>query len=213
MKKAIILFALVALVAVPAMAREMVRTDAVSGPELTLGRADAELMYDDGTFEGFGTSPDWTDITLGVFEAPTGGPWTLTTFRVFMFGLADHEVMMDDTADMVTPPAAPYGTGVFFNPGTADFASATWVDVDMTGLGLVYNAGDIIAIGTAFDGADGIGLDDSCAMAGTCGVYWAQWSGLWGLDSDYGYNDGLRVVLTGPTPNEEVTLSAVKSLY
>ncbi|MCP4547539.1 MAG: hypothetical protein GY835_13860 [bacterium] len=208
MRKVITLLALIALIATPVLARQAVNVDVMTA-NTSLDRDDVELGYDDGVFPSYGTSPDWTDMTLGVFEVPAGN-WTLTTYRTFFFG-PDHEVLMDDTADLATPPAAPYGTGVMF-AGGVEWAEAAWIDADMSGLGLIFNGGDIIAIGAAFDGSEGMGLSD-CVAGVDCGYYWASYNGAWGLDSDYDKNNGLRCVITGGTASEAASMSSIKALY
>ncbi|MCP4547538.1 MAG: hypothetical protein GY835_13855 [bacterium] len=211
MRKVITLLALIALIATPVLARQAVTFDSVVTSPASLDRDDVELGYDDGIFSGFGSTPDWSDMTIGVFEAPAGD-WTLTTMRIYFFGDQDHAVMMDDTADLATAPAAPYATTVTFNAGTTAFDESVWLDVDMGSLGLVYAGGEIIAVGVTFDGADGVGLSD-CVDGVDCGYYWASYDGAWGLDSAYAKNNGIRVVVTGQTASEAASMSSVKALY
>jgi hypothetical protein len=148
-----------------------------------------------------------------VAEVPAGGPYSLETIRFFGFGLTDRAVIFRSVVDMVTEPGAVLDDSVIFNWGVGTWDEALWFDVDVSSLGLIYDEGDLICAGTTFDGTDGIGLDESCYYDSTCGVYWAMYAGAWGQDADYGYNDGIRFVLTGGTATKEVTLSGVKRLY
>jgi len=221
MKNAFALFAIFALIAGTALAdRALVRTQTPKYGN-SQARDAVELGYDDDSFEGFGSSPDWSDETLMVAEVPAGGPYALETVRFFGFGLSDRPVVFREVADMFSEPGAVLDESIQFNWGVGSWDEALWVDVDVSSLGLIYNEGDLICAGTRFLGDldgdgnmdDGIGLDDSCFYDGTCGVYWAFWSGLWGQDADYGYNDGIRFVLTGGTATREVTLTGVKRLF
>ena len=213
MKKLLVLTALVALVAVPALAdRGAVRSDT---PRIGYSqpRDAVELGYDDDSFEGYGTSPDWSDETVMVAEVPAGGPYTLETVRFFGFGMTDRPVIFRAASDLVSPPGDILNQDIMFNFGVDAWEDALWVDVDVSSLGLVYNSGDFICAGMPLDGTDGIGLDDSCYQLGSCGVYWAMWGGAWGQDADYGYNDGIRFVITGGTAVSHISLSAVRKMY
>ena len=221
MKKALILFAIIALIAGTAMADRGLTRSATPKQGNSQSRDAVELGYDDDSFEGYGSSPDWTDETVMVVEVPAGGPYALETIRFFGFGLDDRPVVFRDVVDMVTEPGAVLDESVMFNWGVGTWDEALWVDVDVSSLGLIFDEGDLICAGTRFLGDvdgdtvmdDGIGLDDSCFYDGTCGVYWAMWSGAWGLDADFGYNDGIRFVLTGGTATREISISGVKRLY
>jgi len=221
MKKALILFAILAFSATAVMAeRGAIRLGApkygTSQP-----RDAVELGYDDDSFEAFGSSPDWTDETLMVAEVPADGPYALETIRIFGFGLADRPIVSREVADLLSEPGVVLDESIMFNWGVGTWDEALWVDVDVTSLGLIYDEGDLICAGTRFYGDvdgdtildDGIGLDDSCYYDGTCGVYWAQYGGAWTLDTDFGYNDGIRFLLTGGTAIERISLSGVKRLY
>ncbi len=213
MKKALVLFAIFALVAGTALADRGLTRAEFPRHGNSQNRDAVELGYDDDTFEGYGTSPDWSDETIMVAEVPAGGPYALETIRFFGFGMTDRPVVFREILDLVTEPGAVIDNSIMFNFGVDVWENAQWVDVDVSSLGFIYDEGDLIGAGLTLDGTDGIGLDDSCFYDGTCGTYWAYWNGTWGLDSDYGYNDGIRFVLTGGTSTQEITLSGVKRLY
>ena len=176
-----------------------------------------QMLYDDGEFEAVGSFPDWTARSLGVFEIPAGGPWVLTTLRLFMYGDRDHEILLASVDGLGSdhPPHDLSATGIVFNPGRPDSADIGWLNVDIGAAGLVLNSGRLIAVGADFaeGGEDAIGLDNSCGYEGQCGHYWSYWNGQWIYEASSGYNLGLRLVLTGSTAVERISLSAVKARY
>lgn len=214
MKRVLMALALVALLAAPSLAREYVPYDGtVQAPSPS--RADIELEWDGGSFMNYGTSPNWTDETAVVFEAPAGGPFTVAEVRYYMFGTTSRPVHIWPIDDLW---GIPYGTatdGPEFNPGYGSFPPADWTTVDVTGMGMVMDTGAVLAPGVTIISTDGIGLayayDD-----GNPGHSWSVWSGGWTDDTyGYGFDDGIRLGLNygGGSPTEETTWGSVKGMF
>jgi len=214
MKRVLLALALVALLAAPGLARE---TIPYGGPTQapSASRADIELEYDGGVFSGYGTSPNWTDESCVVFEAPAGGPFAVAEVRYFVHGSSSRPVHFWPIDDLW---GVPYGTptaGPNFTPAYPSFPPADFTTVDVSGMGMTMNTGDVLAPGLPLYGdGDGIGLayayDD-----GNPGHSWAVWSGGWCDDTyGYGYDDGIRLGLNyGGIPANETTWGSVKGMF
>jgi hypothetical protein len=215
MKRVLLALALVALLAAPSLARENVPYNGtIQAPSPS--RADIELEWDGGSFVAYGTSPGWTDETAVVFEAPAGGPFTVAEVRYYVHGSSSRPVHFWPVDDLW---GVPYGTatvGPDFVPGYPSFPPADFTTVDVTGMGLTMETGDVAAPGLTLHGdGDGIGLayayDD-----GNPGHSWSVWGGSWTDDTYvYGYDDGIRLGLNygGGSPTEETTWGSVKGMF
>jgi hypothetical protein len=216
MKKLLVLLALAAILAPPALARDFTQ---YAGPYSTPtpgDRSDVELEYDGDAWYGYGTSPNWTDESVVNFEAPAGGPFVVAEVRYYVIGTEEKAVHFWDSPDLNSPPAGSYVDGPLFSTAYSTWPPTDWTNVDVTGMAMVVNTGDIIAPGCVFYGTDdGIGLATYDAD-GNPGHSWVLYSGAW-EDDTYVWqtDDGIRLGLNygGGTPVQETTWGQVKSLF
>jgi hypothetical protein len=215
MKKLLTSLAILALVASPALAREYTPWAGVptGGSD---AEADVVLEYDGDAYFGYGTSPNWTDLTVVNFAAPAGGPWTLCEWIGYVTGPNPKDAQVWAVGNLSSPPVLVIADTESFLPfGPGPWPPGGYSVVDITSYGLVYDAGDLFGIGTWFDGqGDGIGLAYAYDDANP-GHSWAIYAGFW-TDDTYGYgvDDGLRAGLCGgPTATEQTTWGGVKALY
>ncbi len=213
MKKLLVLAAVLVLVA-PALAREFTPYEG-SYPATEPSRADIELQYDGELWYGYGTSPDWTDESVVLFQAPAGGPFTAAEARYFVFGMAAKDVHLWNSASLWSAPSG-YTVGPSFNPNQPSFPPSGWTTVDLTGLCLTLETGAILGPGCVFTGGgDGIGLADAYGD-GVPGHSWVMYGGGWEDDTYVWYtDDGIRLGLNygGGSPTEETTWGTVKNLF
>jgi hypothetical protein len=203
------------MLATPAIAREFTAYNGTYAPT-TPTRADIELEYDGNMFFGYGTSPGWTDETAVIFEAPAGGPFTVAEIRYYAIGTAMKPSHFFASADIWGPPFGDPVVGPQFATGYGSWPPADWTTVDVTGMGMMVNTGDIVVPALPLFGTgDGIGLayayDDM-----NPGHSWAIWGGGWADDTYmYGVDDGVRLGLNygGGTPAGETTWGAVKGMF
>jgi hypothetical protein len=214
MKTALAAFGALALVVAPSVAKDFVPF--ASSSPATQARADVELAYEDGTFYGFGTSPNWTDNTVVNFEAPADGPWVLSEALYYVFGseMKPAEVWALDELDM--PPVSIIDDSISFTPAGTAWPPGAFTVVDVSAYGLTFNSGDLFGVGTTFNGAsDGIGLSYADAD-GNPGHSWAIYYGEW-TDDTFAYNtdDGIRAGMdfAGSVPTNETTWSNVKGIF
>jgi hypothetical protein len=216
MNRVLLALLLVALLAAPSFARQFTPYQG-SYPSTTPSRTPIELEYDGGVFYGYGMSPNWTDETAVIFMAPAGGPFAVTDVRYYATGTTVHQVHFYASPDIWGPPTGSPTVGPNFTPVSAPpWPPADWTTVDVTGMGMTVDTGDIVAPAWSLLGTDaGIGL----AYAyndGNPGHSWAMYGGMW-TDDTYGYgtDDGIRLGLdtAGPTPTEETTWGAVKGMF
>lgn len=215
MKKFLTALALFALIATPAMAKDLVpwTGTVIGGGDV---RADIVLEYDGDLFVAYGASPGWTDYTCVNFEAPAGGPFSLDEFHFYGFGPDNMPVDVWEVADLFFPPISIITSGTFL-PGSAAWPPGGWDVADISGLGVTMNTGALFGLGTdfaMFQYMSGIGLADAYGD-GNPGHSWAIWSGMWTDDTyGYGYDSGIRAGLNGGgTPVEQTTWGGVKALY
>lgn len=209
------LFALLAVgvIAGAATAKEA----AIIGGEYTapggVRASDIELEYDGGVFYGYGTSPNWTDLTSVTFEVPAGGPYLLSEVRAFIIGTSTKTLEFWDGGGLFDPPGSLIGLGADFSTPYSAWPPADWTTIalDLSSV----NSGDLVRPAIPFFGGDdGIGLayanDD-----GNPGHSWAIYAGSWTDDTyAYGTDDGIRLGINGAgTPTEETSWGAVKNLY
>jgi len=215
MKKLLLVLALAALVAAPAAAREFSPYDGQYEPS-GAPRADVELEYDGEAWYGYGTSPNWTDESVVNYEAIVGTSWLVAEVRAYVIGTAEKNVHFWDSYDLNAPPAGSYVTGPAFSTPYSTWPPADWTTIDVTGMGMVVNGGDIVGPGIPFYGGDdGIGLADYLAD-GNPGHSWVSYAGGWEDDTYvWGTDDGIRLGLNeaGGTPTEETTWGQVKNLF
>jgi hypothetical protein len=213
MNRVLLALLLVVLLAAPSFARQFTPYQGTY-PTTTPSRSDVELEYDGGVFYGYGTSPNWTDETAVIFMAPAGGPFTVAEVRYYAIGMNPHPVHFFASPDIWGPPTGTPTVGPNFTPGYSSWPPADWTNVDVTGMGMVANTGDIVVPALPLDGADGIGLayayDD-----GNPGHSWAVYGGMWTDDTYmYGTDDGIRLGLNnGAIPANETTWGSVKGMF
>ncbi len=172
-----------------------------------------ELGYDDGEFEGWCTSPNWSDEEQVGFIMPDGGPWHITTVKMWIAGTGEHHVIFREACNGVSsPPCGIIDESVSFTPGYPA-PPDRWIEIDVSGLGLVLEAGEEIFVGVAFDGIDdGLGLDESEPDGHSWGLFEGSWEDdtyVWGVDA------GIRLGISDepPTPTTETTWSSIKGLF
>ncbi|MDP6419533.1 MAG: hypothetical protein QF492_08920 [Candidatus Krumholzibacteria bacterium] len=167
-------------------------------PEFPRDGADLILSWDDGSFEALGTSPDWTDESAVNVELPAGGPWRLESVHFFLKGQSEKALIFRSVSSPGSEPSALIDSTIHFLPPE----EAAWIEVDASSLDWVLEEGDLLSAGCRFDGNDdGIGLDESCSEGFLCGPFWSFWNEGWTLDSDYGFNLGIRVQFSDVCPD------------
>jgi hypothetical protein len=215
MKKLLLLLALVALVVPPALARDFTPYAGPYTPTTPGDRSDVNLEYDGEAWYGYGTSPNWCDESVVNFEAPAGGPFVVAEVRYYVIGTSEKPVHFWDSAALDAPPSN-YIDGPLFSTAYSTWPPADWTNVDVTGMNMVVDTGDIVAPGCQFYGDDdGIGLADYLAD-GVPGHSWVLYAGGWEDDTYvWGTDDGIRLGLNygGGTPVQETTWGQVKSLF
>lgn len=215
MKKALLLVAVLALIAGPGLAREYTSYDG-QYPTGSPRTADIELEYDGELWYGYGTSPNWTDESVVNFEAPAGGPFTVAEVRYYIIGTDDKTVHFWDSFDLFQPPLGGYIDGPLFSTPYSSWPPTDWTTVDVSGMNMTVNTGDVVGPGLIFFGTDdGIGLADAFADANP-GHSWVLYAGGWEDDTYVWYtDDGIRLGLdeAGGTPVEATTWGSVKNLF
>lgn len=217
--RTLILALAVLAMSTPVLARDMVVWSGSPGAPANQ-RADVVLEYDGWEtigFSGYGMSPDWTDYTAVNFETPAGGPYCLAEAQYYVFGPGAMPADIWSVADLFQPPTSMVATGISFSPAGTAWPPGAWSVGDVTGYGIILNAGDLFAVATdfaLFAQMSGIGLADAYAD-GNPGHSWAIWGGSWTDDTyGYGYDDGIRAGLNmGVSPVEQTTWGGVKALY
>jgi hypothetical protein len=215
MTKLLATLAIVALVAMPAMAREYVPWTGSLGGD-NAGRADVVLEYDGGVdcIRGYGTSPGWTDLSVVNFQTPAGGPYTLAEAWYYVFGPNEKSAEIWAVGDLFAPPLGVGAEGIMWMPIGAAWPPGGWTVVDVTAYGITFYEGDLFGVGCDIFPDEGLGLADYLCD-GIPGHSWAIYGGFWTDDTyEWGTDDCIRAGLNGPpSAADETTWGGVKALF